>query len=123
MAADHLRALVHQLWPDTSVRKLCRDAGLEATYIGNWISRDRAVDQMPKMHVMDAIARALKCDVTLVIEAFAADAGIPWGERITDDLEREVVYRLRLCSDDNRSAVRQLVRGLTGANQVQRHPS
>lgn len=79
MPSEHLRALVHELHPNVSVRELERAAGLPAGKIAYFLKLSTQLTTMPLPETMKEIARALACDLLDVVECFAADVGLPWG--------------------------------------------
>jgi hypothetical protein len=67
---------------------------------------------MPKAAAMKEIARALGCDFRHVVEAFAADVGLPWGpaDDETAELRREVRRYQKLAPEADDPDLRRLVR-------------
>ena len=95
MPCEHLRALIQELHPDVSVRQLQRAAGLDPNRISYYLKPSTHLTQMPPTAACKEIAMALGCDLDLVVEAFAADVGLPWGPPIRDRVLARLLRRWR----------------------------
>lgn len=116
MPADHLRALIQNLHPGASVKQLTDAAGVPNNRLAHWLRPSTVVEDMPKTAIMKEIARILGCAMIDVAEAFAADAGVPWGPDPSFDAEVKRLSRVTGVDFDllwdvaNDAAVRQLIR-------------
>lgn len=116
MPAEHLRALIHQLHPGASVKQLTEAAGVPNNRLAHWTRPSTEIDGVPKTDICKEIARILRCDLIDVVEAFAADAGLPWGP--DPGLDSEVKRLARVTGVDfdvlyevaNDAQARQLIR-------------
>jgi hypothetical protein len=103
----HFRALISDLHPNVTVRQLTLAAGLDANRIAYYLKPSTHIDQMPKLAVLKDIARALHCDLGLVVEAFAHDLGIPYGPPLEDrNARRLLVMYNRLVPRDKGTLLR-----------------
>lgn len=107
MPAEHLRALIKELHPDVTVRQLTLAAGLDPNRIAYYLKPSTDLEQMPRTSVLKEIARALQCDLALVVEAFAADLGLPWGAN--DGQEASLLRRFRQFNHVGRASVLRMV--------------
>lgn len=114
MPCEHLRALIQELHPGVTVRQLTLAADLDANRIAYYLKPSTHIDVMPRMAVMKEIARALGCDVTDVVEAFAADVGVPWGPPMDDPDLRSLIRTYRRLSDADRTTLRRVALSLAG---------
>lgn len=89
MPAEHLRTLIAELHPGVSVRQLVRAADAGDNLIAYWLRPGTDVKGIPSTDTCKEIARVLGCDIELVVEAFAADAGTPLPQAPKSDPEEE----------------------------------
>lgn len=142
MPAEHLRELIAELHPGTSVRQLVRAAGAQDNTVAYWLRPSTDVKGIPPTDTLKEIARVLGCDTELVVEAFAADAGtpLPQAPRPNADEEKllwmyrrltpetrdlltramvnteatELVRRFLSMSDDDQFAFQRIAQSITG---------
>jgi hypothetical protein len=101
-----LKALIRELHPRRSDRDLSIAAGLKPGRIGYHLKATTRAKGMPFTVVMEEIARAVACDLAMVVKRCADDAGLPWGFTETDARqyltpdERLLVKAYRQCRTD-----------------------
>lgn len=116
MPAEHLRALIQELHPGVTVRQLTLAAGLDANRIAYYLKPSTTVDRMPELSVLKEIARALHCDLAMVVEAFAADCGLPWGPPMSDPELARLVRRWQRLRPADRATLQRVAQSLAGGN-------
>lgn len=113
MPAEHLRALIDELHPGVSVRQLTRAAGGADNLIAYYLRPGTEIKGIPQTDTCKEIARILGCDVELVVEGFAADAGTPLPQAPRPDpVEDRLLWIWRRLPEDNRELIsRAMVTG------------
>lgn len=87
MANDNLKALVDELRPDVTVHQLANAYGIDYRRL-RYLLNDRSFEDL--VSLLKDLSRALNCDLLLVVQAFAADIGLPWGAAISEHDERKL---------------------------------
>jgi hypothetical protein len=77
MSCEHVRTLIHERRPGDSIYKIQKEAGLPLNAIAYYLREDTHIDQIPALPKLKEIAAAIPCAIEDLVEAFAADAGIP----------------------------------------------
>lgn len=114
MPAEHFRALMKECRPGVSARQLEQAAGLSENAVYFWLRPSTDVDAIPKTAKCKELARALGCSLDRVAEAFAADAGLPWGPALDDPDERQLVHTFRRLPTEHRHALGLIAQSLAG---------
>lgn len=114
MPAEHLRALIQEMKPGVTVRQISLAAGLDPNRIAYYLKPSTDVDAMPRPLVMKEIARALGCDLARVVEAFAADVGLPWGPPMDDPDLLRLINRYRQMKEQDRETLQRVAQSLVG---------
>ena len=114
MPCEHLRALITDLHPGKTVRQLTLAADLDPNRIAYYLKPSTHIDQIPRVTVLKEIARALHCDVSLVVEAFAADVGVPWGPPLEDPGQRALLRRYARLSEADQLTLQRVAESLAG---------
>lgn len=114
MPCEHLRDLIRDLHPSTTVRQLTLAAGLDPNKIAYYLKPSTHIDQMPKLPVLKDIARALHCDLGLVVEAMANDAGIPYGPPLEDPAARRLLLAYNRLTPSDRETLQRVAQSLAG---------
>lgn len=98
-AAHALRALIEDYNPGASVRGLEAAAGLPSNYIAKYTRPSASTEQMPKMEVIKAIARAAHAPVEDVHHAMCEDLGYPTTGPALTSRERKMLSLCRRLAD------------------------
>lgn len=112
--APHFRALISSLHPGVTVRQLTLAAGLDPNRIAYYLKPSTHIDQMPKLAVLKEIAGALHCDLGLVVEAFAHDAGLPYGPPLEDPGARRLLLAYNRLSPADQETLQRVAQSLAG---------
>lgn len=114
MPAEHLRALIVECRPGVSIRQLEALAGLAEGAISFYLRKTTIIDSIPKTARCKEIETALGCGLDRVVEAFAADAGLPWGPSLDDPEERQLMHNYRRLPIEHRHALGLMAQSLAG---------
>lgn len=98
-AAEEFAALVRRLHPGVSTAHLERVAGLPRDAIAYYLKPSTNVARLPTATVINDLARALGCDPTEVMQAFAADLGLPFTQELTSS-EQDLLRITRQLNDE-----------------------
>lgn len=118
MPAEHLRALINECKPGVSIRQLEQLAGLTEGAIAFYLRPSTVIDGIPKPVRCKEIETALGCGLDRVVEAFAADAGLPWGPALDDPDERQLLHAFRRLSADHRNSLGLMAQALAGGPRL-----